>query len=200
MSEERQNLSLSQFYAPQILIYRSFEFARSALSLEEEVGGLIMSMIDAENTQGMVMSENRRNLRWIDPNFQRRYSFLLLSVVLLVSTVLIGTFWYHSDQVLKTLTNAGVVPEHSLYLLVQKQMHALLWSVCAVVGLFCVFVFVVASFLSHRIVGPIFAIKRSLEFIGRGNFSEARVTLRSDDEFQDVASLVNQTVDQLEKR
>ena len=159
-----------------------------------------MRMTDVENAGAVAMTENRRNLRWIDPKFQKRYSFLLMSVVLLVSTVLIGTFWYHSDQVLKTLSNAGIVPEHSLYLLVQKQMQALLLSICVVVGLFCIFVFMVASFLSHRIVGPVYAIKRSLECIGRGDLGDARMKLREDDEFQDVAALVNETVNRLERR
>jgi len=157
-------------------------------------------MTDAENAGAISSSENRRNLRWIDPKFQRRYSFLLLSVVLLVSTVLIGTFWYHSDQVLQTLSNAGIAPEHSLHILIQKQMKALILSVCIVVALFCTFIFMVANFLSHRIVGPVYAIKRSLESMGRGNFEEARLKLRSDDEFQDIAELVNSTVDRLEKR
>jgi len=146
------------------------------------------------------MSNERRSLRWIDPSFQRRYAILLISIVLLVSTVLIGTFWFHSEQVLNTLTNAGVLKQHSLYLLIEKQMHSLLLSVVIVVALFSIFVFVMANFLSHRIVGPMFAIKRSIENIGSGQFSEARVKLRSDDEFQDVAQMLNQMADRMEAR
>lgn len=144
-------------------------------------------------------TQDRRGLRWIDPGFQRRYAWLLLSVVLLVSTVLVGTFWFHSEQVLNTLSNAGVIKDHRLFQLIEKQMHSLIWSVVLVTALFSGFVFMMATFLSHRIVGPIFAIKRSLECIGRGQYEDARLKLRTDDEFQDVAELVNSTVDRISK-
>lgn len=147
----------------------------------------------------VVGSNDRRSQRWIDPTFQKRYSMLLLSVVLLVSSVLIATFWFHSEQVLKTLSSAGVLPQHSLYLLIEKQMHSLMWSVVAVVVLFSIFVLMLAKFLSHRIVGPIFAIKRSLESMTRGDLEGARLKLRSDDEFHDVGELVNQVVDAQKK-
>lgn len=140
----------------------------------------------------VVTTDQRRNFRWVDPRFQMRYAMVLLSLVLLVSCVLVGTFWFHSEQVLNTLMNAGVLKQHSLYILIEKQMGTLLWSVCAVSVLFSVFVFVMANFLSHRIVGPIFAIKRSLEKMSQGNFSDAMVTLREEDEFQDVAKLINE--------
>lgn len=140
----------------------------------------------------VVTTDQRRNFRWVDPRFQMRYAMVLLSLVLLVSCVLVGTFWFHSEQVLNTLMNAGVLKQHSLYILIENQMGTLLWSVCAVSVLFSVFVFVMANFLSHRIVGPIFAIKRSLEKMSQGNFSDAMVTLREEDEFQDVAKLINE--------
>ena len=143
--------------------------------------------------------DKRRTGRWIDPDFQKRYAFLLVSVVLLISAVLVGTFWYHSQQVLQTLVQAGVVKEHQLYALMETQMSSLLWSVYGVVILFAIFIFVMATFLSHRIVGPLFAIKRSLEAIVRGDFDGARLTLRADDEFQDVADLINKVVDKTKK-
>lgn len=158
----------------------------------------VSTVLNANSTDSM--QHNRRNLGWVDPEFQKRYTILLVSIVILVSTVLIGTFWFHAQQVLNTLMSAGIVKEHSLFLTIDKQMHSLLWSVCIVTGLFSVFVLIISSFLSHRIVGPIFAIKRSLECIGRGEYESARITLRADDEFQDVATLVNTTVDKLEKK
>ncbi len=118
----------------------------------------------------------------------------------LVSTILIGAFWFHSEQILKTLLSAGIHKEHSLYLLVQKQMGALLVSVCVVVGLFAIFVMAMSYFYSHRIVGPVYAIKRSLESMGRGDWNAARLQLRENDEFQDVATLLNKTVEQMQKK
>ncbi len=151
-------------------------------------------------TLGVDFAKERRSMRWVDPKFQWRYSILLISIVLLISAVLIGTFWFHSEQVLRTLVSAGVVKQHALYLLVERQMHQLMISVFVVVALFSTFIFVMALFLSHRIVGPIVAIRRSLEFISQGDYQSARLKLRQDDEFQDVAELVNSTVSQLERK
>jgi methyl-accepting chemotaxis protein len=146
---------------------------------------------------GVMESSNkeRRKSLWIDPGFQRRYAILLLSLVLLVSLVLVGAFWFYADQTLVVLKNLGVQPDHSLYLMMQKQMNTMLLSAGIVVALFGVFVMLAAYFLSHRIVGPIFAIKRSLELIKDNKLDQARLTLRSDDEFKDVAELINGLVD-----
>ncbi|MGA0164449.1 MAG: HAMP domain-containing protein [Bdellovibrionota bacterium] len=57
----------------------------------------------------------------------------------------------------------------------------------------------ISNVLSHRIVGPIFAIKRSLEMIEKDNLSEARIQLRSDDEFHEVAESINRVIDKLSK-
>lgn len=145
-------------------------------------------------------AQERRAVRWIEPGFQSRYTTLLISVVLLVSSVLIGAFWFHSEQVLHTLMAEGVDKQHGLFVSVQKQMNHLLLSVVVVVVLFSAFLFVMANFFSHRVVGPLVAIKRSLELIGQHRFSEARIKLRADDEFQDVGELVNRTVDALERK
>jgi hypothetical protein len=146
-----------------------------------------------------VRAENRRSMRWVEPGFQKRYMFLLLSVVLLVSCVLVGTFWFYSERLLMTLNQAGVQKSHSLYILISQQSHSLLLSVGVVVLLFSAFIVVMANILSHRIVGPLFAIKRSLEMMERGNTAEARVQLRSEDEFHDVAAMINRVVDRLSK-
>jgi sensor histidine kinase YesM len=152
-------------------------------------------MSEAQVTDLAYSKDQRRSLRWVDPAFQRRYSLVFLSVVFLVASVLIGSFWFHSDQVLSTLANAGVLKQHSLYVLIETQMQHLLWSVVILSVLFCVFVLIMANFFSHRIVGPIFAIKRSLERIERGEWAEAKISLREQDEFQDVADLVNRCID-----
>lgn len=158
-----------------------------------------MSDISETAASPLTGAENRRTLRWVDPSFQRRYGFLLLSVVLLVGCVLIGSFWFYSDQMLSSLNQAGIQKTHSLYILIADQSRSLLISVTGVVLLFSAFIMMISNVLSHRIVGPIFAIKRSLEMIERENLSEARIQLRSDDEFHEVAESINRVIDKLSK-
>lgn len=153
-----------------------------------------------ENVLAVSAALDRRVQNWIEPGFQKRYAALLVSVVLLVSCILVATFWFHSEQILQTLQSAGVLKQHSLHVLIETQMKSLIWSVVAVSGLFSAFVLLIARFLSHRIVGPIFAIKRSLECISRGDMEGARLKLRTDDEFRDVEALMNQVVDRLSNK
>ena len=52
---------------------------------------------------------------------------------------------------------------------------------------------------SHRIAGPVFRMKRYLDSVADGNYSE-RLTLRKKDELKDLADAINRLVDKLGKR
>ncbi len=52
---------------------------------------------------------------------------------------------------------------------------------------------------SHRIVGPMNRIKRTLEAIGTGDFSQ-RITLRQGDALEDLAKSLNQMAESLQHR
>lgn len=159
-----------------------------------------MDSIDVTQGVSGAMAADRRSNQWIDPKFQKRYALLLVSLIFVVSTVLVGTFWFYSEQILRTLKNAGLLESHSLFQLIGQQTHAMLLSVMAVVVLFSAFAFLIARAVSHTVVGPVFAIKRSLECIANGDYENARVNLRENDEFKDVADLINKAVDNLKTK
>ena len=52
---------------------------------------------------------------------------------------------------------------------------------------------------SHRVVGPVNRIKRVLEAIGAGDFSQ-RITVRRGDALEDLAKSINQMADNLRQR
>jgi len=52
---------------------------------------------------------------------------------------------------------------------------------------------------SHRIVGPMSRIKRTLQAIGSGDFSQ-RITLRKGDALEDLAKEINQMAQELHRR
>jgi len=60
-------------------------------------------------------------------------------------------------------------------------------------------IFILGIRQSHRIVGPMERIKKVLEAIGQGDFSQ-RVVLRQGDALQDVARLINKMTENLEQR
>ena len=60
-------------------------------------------------------------------------------------------------------------------------------------------VFYVGIRQSHRIVGPMNRLKRMLEAIGRGDFSQ-RITLRKGDALEDLAAAINRMAESLQQR
>jgi signal transduction histidine kinase len=58
---------------------------------------------------------------------------------------------------------------------------------------------ILAIVLSHRIAGPIFRIKKTLDEIIKGDYSK-RLHLRNTDELQDVAESINNLMELLEKK
>ena len=60
-------------------------------------------------------------------------------------------------------------------------------------------VFVLGIQQSHRVVGPMNRIKRTLEAIGTGDFSQ-RITLRQGDALEDFAKSINRMAESLQQR
>ncbi|RLD16475.1 MAG: hypothetical protein DRI36_05630 [Caldiserica bacterium] len=61
-----------------------------------------------------------------------------------------------------------------------------------IVGIFMIF-------YSHRIAGPVYRLRKSLEKVAEGDYS-VRITFRKKDEFKELAEAFNKMVDSLEKR
>jgi methyl-accepting chemotaxis protein len=81
---------------------------------------------------------------------------------------------------------------------VKRQLYSELRSVVLYLGLFSVLfvgaVAILALVLSHRAAGPIYRFKKIFDDINSGNL-KARVKLRPDDDFQDVAESFNRVMD-----
>lgn len=144
--------------------------------------------------------KSQRKNKWIDPDFQRRYAFVLVGSAVTVSLFLLTTFWIHSDLILSVLVEAGVIQKGEIFTFIEDQLVSLLISVLSVVLLFCLFLGYVSIQLSHRIAGPMFALKRSLEKISEGQYEEARLSFREKDEFQELAEIVSRVAGDLEKK
>lgn len=141
-----------------------------------------------------------RKSKWIDPDFQKRYALVLIGSTIIVSLFLLITFWIHSDLILKILVDSGAIQKNEVFDFIKDQLVSLLISVLSVVLIFCLFLIYISVQLSHRIVGPMVALKRSLEKIGEGQFEEARLSFREKDEFQELAEVVNRVAGDLEKK
>jgi methyl-accepting chemotaxis protein len=130
------------------------------------------------------MAQFTRRQYFIDKNLQTRY-IILMVVVLIVHTfiVLAAVFspyilMLSFDYPLDTRAEAA-----KAFLLV----HGNAWPV---IGGFIIFVGILTLFVTHRIAGPIFRIKRGIRDLADGRLNET-IHLRKKDEFHDVAEELN---------
>jgi methyl-accepting chemotaxis protein len=137
-------------------------------------------------------SQYKRTQYLVDTGFQIRFVTRLFAVVLaiaIVSSVLATTLlWgnmYRPDLGLRSHLTAALIAI-AVTLLIELLLAIPI-------------VFYLGVRQSHRIVGPISRIKRMLEAIGRGDYSQ-RITLREGDVLDDLAKAINQMAEQLEQR
>ena len=128
----------------------------------------------------------------VDPTYQLRFVtriFLIVMAVAIASSLLAsGVLW------------------HSLFSPDLQQQTTVVTALIAVATTLLVelllaipIVFYLGIKQSHRIVGPMNRLKRTLEAIGNGDFSQ-RITLRRGDLLEDLARSINQMAENLERR
>lgn len=133
----------------------------------------------------------KRKQYLVDRGYQLRFVTRLFMVVLavaaassLIATGLLWKYMYQPELPQQTLIYCFIAI--ALTLLVE-----LLLSIPIV--------FILGVRQSHRIVGPMNRIKRILEAIGAGDFSQ-RITLRQGDALEDLAKSINQMAEALQQR
>ena len=134
----------------------------------------------------------KRTQYLVDRGFQLRFFTRVLLVVFAVavvsSFVTSGLLWvnmYRPELEPHTTLIAGLVAVATTLLI------ELLLAIPLV--------FFLSIRQSHRIVGPMNRLKKMLEAIGAGDFSQ-RITLRQGDALEDLAKSINQMAQQLGQR
>ncbi len=133
----------------------------------------------------------KRKQYLVDRDYQLRFVTRLFMAVLavaaissLVATGLLSVYMYQPELPQQTMIYCSIAI--ALTLLVE-----LLISIPVV--------WFLGIRQSHRIVGPMNRIKRMLEAVGAGDFSQ-RITLRKGDALEDLATSINQMVETLGRR
>ena len=134
----------------------------------------------------------RRKQYLVDRGYQLRFVTRVFMVVLavavtssLISTFLLWTNMYRPELEPHTSMIASLIAVATTLLI------ELLLAIPIV--------FFLGIRQSHRIVGPMNRIKRILEAIGAGDFSQ-RITLRQGDALEDLAKSINQMAESLAQR
>ncbi|PIQ83834.1 MAG: hypothetical protein COV75_05425 [Candidatus Omnitrophica bacterium CG11_big_fil_rev_8_21_14_0_20_63_9] len=133
----------------------------------------------------------RRKQFLVDRQYQLRFVTRIFMVVLGVAVIssLIAT-----ALIMGSLSDPNL-PQHTfIYCLITIAVTLLTELLIAIP-----IVLILGIRQSHRIVGPMSRIKRTLEAIGSGDYSQ-RIVLRQGDALEDLAKAINQMCEQLQQR
>lgn len=120
----------------------------------------------------------------LTPRFQLKltFYFIVTGIVILVSTL---SMVYMKMVAIRTLMNTAILTDFSI----QSQINSLMYEVAIVsmVGfaLFAAASFIFALMISHRIAGPVFAIRTYIEDLKNGDYGSSR-GLRPNDELTTI--------------
>lgn len=132
----------------------------------------------------------------INKRFQLKFAFFVCSWVFALSMIYPIIIYNLFEYFLK-LTNS---PHPTLAIDsirgVEKQVLLLLGFLQL---LFLSITFILSIFLSHRIAGPLYRLRKSLEEVARGNFDQ-RITFRKADHFMELQDAFNDMIQHLSIR
>lgn len=131
----------------------------------------------------------------INPQYQLKYIFwVTLSGAGLV-LINAATFYLYIRENYSILVDLSPMTDEAKAQLYQE-LHEIMIKLGVGSILFLLFVSLIGLVISHRTAGPMFHFKRVFNEIRDGK-SEARLRLRPNDDFQDVATAFNQMMDQV---
>jgi len=141
---------------------------------------------------GVQKKQYRRRQFIIKKKFQLRYIGLILAVMLFSGIVSGYTIYYNSWMLLGSKL-ANIYPQARL-VDIFNTVNIRLAIAMFFVTMLCAGIAIIAS---HRIAGPVYRMIKFLEELTKGDYTK-RVTLRKNDELQDMAEAINKLVEKLE--
>ena len=136
----------------------------------------------------------RRRRYLIEKKFQLRFAGMILLFMFAVALFCSLTIYYNTWMLLGEKL-ANVYPQGRLAGILKQANFVLFKRLLLITPL----VGILAIVLSHRIAGPIFRIKKTLDEVIKGDYGK-RLYLRNTDELKDVAESINSLVELLEKK
>lgn len=144
------------------------------------------------------MKKNRKFSNFlINPKYQLKYIFWLsatgLSLVALYS-VIFYTYIRENYEILVELSPMDDTSKQQLY----RELTHVILLLGGISFIFIVLVSIAGVIVSHRTAGPLYHFKRVFNEIKSGK-KDARVRLRPNDDFQDVAASFNEMIESVLK-
>lgn len=139
---------------------------------------------------------NRRRNYFIERSFQARFILKFCMLVALGSLLTIGILYFigmRSTTV--AIVNSRVVVKSTADFL----LPVLIQTVLVVMVLVSIAAIIVTLFVSHKIAGPLYRLKKAMHSLGEGNFS-IEIKLRKLDQLKDIAEAFNAMARKLKER
>ncbi len=134
----------------------------------------------------------RRTQYLIATQFQLKFVGIILVFMFIGAFISAFTIYYYTWLLLGEKL-ANISPQGRLITVLKTSNMILLGRMLLITPM----VAILAVLLSHRIAGPLYRIKKTLEEVAAGNYG-LRIRLRRTDELQDVAESMNKVIEKLE--
>ena len=144
----------------------------------------------------MIKKTNYRRTYFIDQKFQLNFMFKFCALVI-IGSLMIGVLIYAFS-----LRSTTVVFEHSRAMVKSTAdfiLPILLQTILVVSIVVAISTIILILFISHKIAGPLYRLKKELSTIGGGNLANG-FSIRKDDQLQEMAVCVSSMVKGLRDR
>ena len=135
----------------------------------------------------------KRSIYLINPKFQLKFS-LFATVLVLIPFALYPVIIYNLIQFAVENCNSSALADN-----LSAYSGKLMFMLVAQYLTFALIVFIACIFLSHKIAGPLFKLKKYLEKIKSGH-SPGHLFFRKGDNFQDIAENFNEAMDVINEK
>lgn len=126
----------------------------------------------------------------INPDFQIRFMrFVIISCVLVCSISLMAQYFF-IEWLLNIIRDTRVLPLEVVLDLVEISEQALSITMTLIFAAMLIII-TLALFYSHRIAGPIYNMKKTMDSFLNGD-RMAKITLRKDDYLEDLGDKINE--------
>jgi nitrogen fixation/metabolism regulation signal transduction histidine kinase len=134
----------------------------------------------------------------INKRFQLKFAFFVCSWIFALSMIY-PIIIYNIFEYCMKLLNSGSTASPLAAAKVQEIESKVLVLLGILQLLFLGITFILSIFLSHRIAGPLYKLRRSMEEVARGNF-DLRITFRKNDHFMEMQDTFNDMIQHLSIR
>jgi nitrogen fixation/metabolism regulation signal transduction histidine kinase len=139
----------------------------------------------------------KRSIIIINKKFQLKFAFFVCTWIFALSMIypiIIYNIFEFFTKALSQGQTAQLTPEKIKDL--QTQMIIVLGVLQLI---FLAITFIITIFVSHRIAGPLYKLKKSMDEVAKGN-RDIRITFRKNDHFKELQDSFNEMVQSLAEK